>query len=105
MVGLHQPGMLGRLAAEQRTAGDHAALGDAGDDRTDPFRDGAAHGDVVLEEQRFGAADDEVVDHHGHQVQADGVVDVHRLGDGEFGTDAVGGGRQDRFAVPAAERE
>ncbi len=50
--------------------------------------DHLADGDVVLQEQRFGAAHHEVVDAHGHQVLADGVMFADRLRDGEFGTDA-----------------
>ncbi len=30
VVGRHQPGVLGGLPAQQRAAGDHAAVGDAG---------------------------------------------------------------------------
>ena len=54
------------------------------------------HGDVVGHEQRLGAADDEVVDDHADQVEADGVVLVHPLRDGDLGADAVGRGGQQR---------
>ncbi len=68
------------------------------DDRVDPLRHELADGDVVLQEQRLGAADHQVVDHHRDQVDADGVVLVHRLRDRRLGADAVGGRR------PAAAR-
>ena len=58
-----------------------------------------AGGDVVGEEQRLGAADDEVVDEHADEVEADRVVDVERLGDRHLGADAVGGGGQQRPVV------
>ncbi len=75
------------------------------DQFADALGHGAADGDVVLQEQRFGAAHHEVVDDHGDEVDPDGVVLVHGLGDGQLGADAVGRGRQHRFAVAAAQRE
>ena len=71
----------------------------------DPLGHRAADGDVVLQEQRLGAAHHQVVDDHGDEVEADGVVLVHRLGDGQLGADAVGRGGQHRLAIPAAQRE
>jgi len=95
-----QPGVLGGLAADQRAAGHDAGLRDALDDRGDPLGDDPAGGDVVGHEQGLGPADDEVVDDHADQVEADRVVDVHRLGDRDLGADAVGGGGQQRPLVP-----
>ena len=46
----------------------------------DPLRDDLAAGDVVGHEQRLGAADDEVVDEHADQVEADRVVLVELPG-------------------------
>ena len=80
-----------------------AGLGDALDDRGDPLGHDPAGGDVVGHEQRLGAADDEVVDDHADQVEADRVVDVHRLRDRDLGADAVGGGGEQRPLV-AGER-
>ena len=105
VVRFHQAGVFGGLAAEQRAARAHASLGDTADDRAQAFRHRPADRDVVLQEQWLGAADHEVVDHHRDQVEADGVVLVHRLGDRQLGTDAVGGRRQHRFAVAAAQGE
>ena len=93
-----RPGVLGGLAADQRAAGLDAGLGDALDDRRDPLGHDPAAGDVVGHEQRLGAADDQVVDDHADQVEADRVVDVHGLRDRDLGADAVGGGGQDRLA-------
>ena len=97
--------MLGGLTTQQGASGDDAALRDARHDGTDPLRHGAAHGDVILQEQRLGTTHHQVVDHHGDQVEADGVVDVHGLGDRQLGTDPVGGRGDDRFPVAAAQRE
>jgi hypothetical protein len=66
-------------------------LGDAADDGRDPLGDDLAPRDVVGHEERLGAAHDEVVDDHPDEVEADGVVNVERLGDGDLGAHAVGG--------------
>ena len=97
--------MFGGLAAQQRAARHHAAVGDARHQFADPLGHGAADRDVVLQEQRLGAAHHQVVDDHRDQVEADGVVLVHRLGDGQLGADAVGRRRQQRLAIAAAQRE
>ena len=97
--------MFGGLAAQQRAAGHHAAVGDAGDQFADPLGHRAADGDVVLQEQRLGAAHHQVVDDHGDEVDSDGVVLVHGLGDGQLGADAVGRRRQHGLAVAAAQGE
>ncbi len=99
LVGLQQAGVLGGLAAHQGAAGGHAGLGDALDDRRDPFGYDATGGDVVGQEQRLGPADDEVVDQHADEVEADGVVLVEGLRDGDLGADAVGGAREQRLVV------
>ena len=70
---VHEAGV-GCLPAEQRAAGVDAAVGDALHDLGDGLGNHLADGDVVLQEQRFGTADDEIVDTHGDQVAADGVV-------------------------------
>ena len=105
VIGRHQPGVLGGFAAQQRAAGQHAAVGDAGDDLGDALGHRAADGDVVLKEQRFGAAHHQVVDDHRDEVQPDGVVLVHGLRDRQLGADAVGRGGEQGFAVAAAQRE
>jgi hypothetical protein len=105
VVGLHQARVLGGLAAEQRTAGLHTAFGDAGDDLGHALGHGAAHGDVVLQEQGFGAAHHEVVDDHRDEVDADGVVLVHGLRDGEFGAHPVGRRGQQWLAVSGFQAE
>jgi hypothetical protein len=60
------------------------------DDGRDALGDDLAGGDVVGHEERLGAAHDDVVDDHADQVEADGVVPVEGLGDGDLGADAVG---------------
>ena len=64
LVRVEEPGVLGGLAADEPAPGSDAGLGDALDDGSDPLGYDAPGGDVVGEEQRLGAADDEVVDEH-----------------------------------------
>jgi hypothetical protein len=58
-----------------------------------------AAGDVVGHVQRLGAHHHDVVNHHAHEVVADGVVDVHGLGDGNLGAHAVRGRGQQGLLV------
>ena len=81
--------MLSGLAAQQRCTCLHAALSNALDNVRDLFRNNLAHGDVVLEEERLGAAHDEVINTHGNQVDADSVVLIHGLSHGQLGAHAV----------------
>ena len=97
--GLHGAGVLGHLAADQRAAGLAAALGHALDQLLDVVGVELADRDVVEEEQRLGALAHEVVDAHGHEVDADGVEPAGGLGDQRLGADAVGGRHQHRVAV------
>ena len=101
----HHAGVLRRLATEQRATGLDAAFGDAADEFGDTLRDDSPDGDVVLQEQRLGTADDEVVDDHRDQVEADGVVLVECLSDGELGAHTVRGRREQRLLVVTLERE
>ena len=99
LVRVEEPGVLGGLAADEPAPGGDAGLGDALDDGGDPLGYDAPGGDVVGEEQRLGAADDEVVDQHAHEVEADRVVLVEGLGDGDLGADAVSRGREQGLVV------
>ena len=85
---------LGGLAADQAAIGLHAAVGHAGDDLLKQGRIVLAAGDVIQEEQRLGALGGDIVDAHGHAVDADGVVLVGHLGHDQLGADAVGAGNQ-----------
>ena len=89
----YMPGMLGRLAADQRAAGLLAAARDALDDLAGDGDVELAAGEVVEEEQRLGALDQDVVDAHRDEVDADRVVAVERERELELGADAVGARR------------
>lgn len=46
-------------------------------------------GKVVEEEEGLGAGDDDVVNGHGHQVNANGVMFVHLEGQFELSSDSI----------------
>lgn len=94
-----QARVLGGFAAHQRGARNGAGRGDAAHNGGDALGNNLAAGDVVGHEERLGADHHDVIDNHAHQVEADGVVDVHGLGDGYLGAHAVGGGGQQRLLV------
>ena len=85
----HDTGVLGDLAAHERAVGLLAALCDAADDLGHLLGLELADGDVVEEEQGLGAAGEDVVDAHGHEVDAAAVVAVDHLGQLELGAHAV----------------
>ena len=91
-----EAGHFRRLAAVEGAARLHAALGYAGDDGRDLLGHVFAAGDVVQEGQGLRAAADDVVDAHGHAVDAHGVVLVHQEGDFELRAHAVGAADQHR---------
>ena len=71
--------------------------GDALDHRRADLGIELAAGEIVEEEQRLGALHHEIVDRHGDEVDADGVVAAGLDRDLELGADAVGGGDQHRI--------
>ena len=62
-------------------------------------------GEVVEEEERLGPLHQNVVDAHGHQVDADGVVHTQREGQLELGAHPVGPRHQHRLAVAGRNLE
>jgi hypothetical protein len=85
----------GGFTADEGAAGDAAALGNALDDAGAGGDVELAGGVVVEEEQRLGTLDDDVVDAHGDEVDADGGVAAGFDGDPELGADAIVGGDED----------
>ena len=96
----HQAGVLCGLAADERRAGLDAALRHAAHDLGDFLRHVFAAGDVIQKEQGLCAHADDVVDAHGHGVDADGVVLIHEDGQFDLGAAAVGAGDQHRLLHP-----
>jgi hypothetical protein len=92
------------LAADERAARLFAARGDALDDVRMLLRFEPARGEIIKEEERLGALDDDVVHAHGHEVDADRVVPVHEEGDLELGAHAVGA-RDEHRGLVFLERE
>ena len=95
----HQPRVLGRLAAHQRTAGEPAPVGDAADELRDLDRVQPAHRHVVEEEQGRSAGAHDVVRAHRDEVVADGVEPPDGVRDGGLRAHAVGRGDQHRLAI------
>src|ERR1700733_3647162 len=91
---------LRRLAADQRASGLRASLGDALHDRRHDVLVELAGCKIIQEKQWLGALNDNVVDAHGHQVDADRVVHAALNGDLQLCADAVVGGDQDRVDKP-----
>jgi hypothetical protein len=81
--------MLGSLAAHQGATRLHASLGDSTDDLRDLLGNDLAGGDVVGHEQRFRPDHDEVIDDHGDEIDADGVVPVQLLREHQLRTHPV----------------
>src|SRR5690606_25007894 len=77
------------FAADQRTAGQLAALADTLNHAGGGIDIKFAGGVVVEEKQRLGATDDQVVDTHRHQVDADSVVVVVVHGQAQLGANAI----------------
>ena len=92
--------MLGGFPADERRAGLDAALRHAAHDLGDFLRHVFAAGDVIQEKQGLRAHADDVVDAHGHGVDADGIVLVHEDGQLDLGAAAVGAGDQNRLLHP-----
>ena len=76
-----------------------ATLADAGDHLLDLLGDYFVHGDVVEEEHGFSPLDEEVVDAHGDEVDADGVVFFGLGGDWDVGSAAVTACGEDGVSV------
>ena len=87
----------------QGATGRLAAVGDAGDHLLGDAHLELPRGEVVEEEQRLRPADDEVVDVHGHQVDADGVVASGEKSELQLRAHAVGARHQQGFAVTGGE--
>ena len=100
VVALIHAGHFGGLAADQGAARLAAGGGDAGNDFGADLRIELAAGEIIEKEQRLRPLHDQVVDRHGDEIDADGVVAGGFDGDFHLGADAVVGGNEDRIGVP-----
>ena len=87
------------LAAYQCTAAELTALGNAADHRSGNFHIELAAGKVVEKKQRLGTLHQHVIDAHGHQVYAYGVVHIPFKGQAQFGAHAIRAADQHRLFV------
>ena len=97
-------GHLGRLAAEEGATRLTATLGDAADDRMGRFHIQTAGGEIIEEKEWQGPLHQDVVDAHGNEVDAHGIVLVEGEGQLELGAHAVGARNEDRVAHAAELR-
>src|SRR5215470_9494796 len=81
---LVEPRHLGGLAADESAASLLAAGSDPGYHGSADFRRKLAGGEIVEKEQRLGPLDYEIVDRHGDEIDADGVVPPSLDGDLDF---------------------
>ena len=96
---------LGRLATDQSTTSLLAALRNALDDGGRRRHIEFAAGEIIEEKQWLGTLHQDVVDAHGDQVDADGVVPVQMEGQTQLGADTIGAGDQDRLLEFLADFE
>ncbi len=66
--------MFGRFAAQQRRARLAASIRDTGDENFELFGIDRSDGHVVKNKQRLGPDTGQIIDQHGHQIDADRVV-------------------------------
>ena len=103
-AGLHEARVLGRLTADEGTAGLAATRCHAADERRHGIRVQPPDGHVVEERQGLGTAADDVVRAHRDEVDADRVPSAERRRQGGLRPDAVGRRDDDRLAVAGRDR-
>ena len=96
--GVHA-GHFGGFAADEGAAGFFASLGDAFNHVGSAGDVEFAAGEIVEEEQRLRALNQNIVDAHGDEVDADGVVFVPVEGEFELGAHAVSAADKDGIFV------
>src|SRR5690606_19909167 len=92
-------GHFGGFTAHQCATGQFAAAADAFHHARSNVHVEFAGGVIVEEEQGFSTAHHQIVDAHGHQIDADVVVVVVFHGQTQLGADTVRAGDQHRVAV------
>src|SRR5580704_17353400 len=93
-------GHLRRLSADQSTSRLRAPLRDALDHRRRHVLVEFAGSKIIQEKQRLSALDDDVVDAHRHEVNADRVVEAALDRELHLCADAIVGGNKDRIDKP-----
>lgn len=87
------------FTAEEAAIGLNATVGDTANDGFEEGRVVAGHGDIVEEEEGFGAGAEDIIDAHGDEIDPNRGVISSQLGDFELGADAIGTGNEERFFV------
>ena len=105
LAGRVEVGQLRDLPADEGAPRLAAAGGDAADHGLDGARHHPVDPDVVEEDEGLGAVDEEVVDAHRDQVDADGVVAPGQEGNPELRADAVRRRQEHGVLVAARDAE
>src|SRR5512147_2143105 len=96
-----EPRHLRRFAAYKRASGLAAAFGNPGNDALVHADIELAGSEIVEKEQGIGALHHEIVDVHGHKIDADAVMGAGLDGKLELGADAIGRCDQERILETA----
>ena len=96
--GVHT-GHFGSFSADQGAARELAALGNAADHGCSCIDIELAAGKIIEEKQGLSALHQDVVDAHGHQINAHGVVHAPFKSQLQLGTHAIGAADQNRLFV------
>ena len=102
---LHEPGVLGGLAADERAAGLATAVGDAADEGGHRLGVEPPDGDVVEEGERLGAGADDVVGAHRDEIDADRVPAPEGGREGGLRPDAVRRRHDERLPIAGRDRD
>mmetsp|Transcript_23490 Transcript_23490/g.41358 ORF Transcript_23490/g.41358 Transcript_23490/m.41358 type:complete len:278 (+) Transcript_23490:2707-3540(+) len=89
------------FTTNQGAARGGTALGDAFDDAGGLFQFQLAGGEIVEEKQRLRPLADQIIDAHGHQIDADAVHVARVDGDAQLCAHPIGGRHQNRVGEPS----
>ena len=82
--------MLSGLSTDQRGTCQRATFCNAANDISDALGHNLAGCNVVGHEQGLSTGDNDVINHHAHQILADSVVDIELLRDSNLSAHTVG---------------
>ena len=105
LAGGQLSGVLGQLAAQDGAPGLATTVGYPAHDGRHRLGVETAPELVIEKEERLGPLADEVVDAHGHQVDADGAQALRLYGHGQLRPDAVRRSDQHRLVVTGGQGE
>ena len=96
-------GHLGCFSTNQSAVGHFTALGNALNDGARGLHIEFAAGEIIQKIKGLGALDQNVIDTHGHQINAHIGMHIPLKGEFEFGPDTIGAAHQNRLVVAAGD--